>query len=461
MTRRLAIRSGRSPGSRGLHPALVLLPLLLGAAVDGASADTQPGRQAEHPDSGRQSLQELLARLKRMRDDRAGELRGSVEQILRAMETEAETHHLPGLAEQKGRLLALGPESAPLLVDRIDPGDKPTDAARLLAIYVTQALVEQPSPAITARLVEIARLGFPDGRVNAAKALAVSPERERAGAVLAELFRTTQGELRRVALTGIAHLGGADNEKVIAQALAGGDTEAVKLALEALAGAHAASFAPRVLKLISATHEATPYVDGFLAYYRACPEVVDKSHVLALVHLAGDLSVTNEGRGRILEFLPQFSEKFDAEVKKELHQLATSPTREVREGALVTLYLAGDKSARKELLTDYDEQIDRNKGWPASWEARGNVFYRIGEYRDAIRDYQKSLSLSAADFRARTEGSYIGLARCYAQQGKLKEAAAMLEKAPISIKELAELKKEPVFQKLAEHPKYGKVFKTE
>jgi tetratricopeptide (TPR) repeat protein len=166
------------------------------------------------------------------------------------------------------------------------------------------------------------------------------------------------------------------------------------------------------------THQAAPYVGPLLAYYRACPEVVDKAHVQALVRIAGELAVGNELRAKVLEFLPRFSEKFDAEVKKDLKTLAASPAREIREGALVTLVLAGDRAARKDLMTDYDDQIERNKTWPASYEARANVLYRIGEYRDAIRDYQKSLSLSANDFRARTEESYIGLARCFAQQGK-------------------------------------------
>jgi hypothetical protein len=44
--------------------------------------------------------------------------------------------------------------------------------------------------------------------------------------------------------------------------------------------------------------------------------------------------------------------------------------------------------------------------------------------------------------------------------GKLKDAAQQIEKAPISMKRLAELSKEPVFAKLMES-KYKSVFKTE
>lgn len=450
---------------RSPHPlsriALVLL-LAIPAFANRApvAADPGDGPSSARQEGSRLTLQELLARMRKMRDDRVGELRGSVDQILRALDLEAQTHRAAGLAEQKDRLVALGAESAPILVESIDPGENPDDTARLRAGTITQALVEQRSPVITARLVEIARTGSPDGRLNAAKALSASPDVERASAILVELFRSAQGELRRVALVGIARLGGAENEKVISTALTAGNAEAIKLSLEALATAHAGSFAPKVLKLAASPRDAAPYVEEILAYYRACPEVVDKSHVIALVHLAGEINVSNENRGRVLELLPKFADKFDGEIKKELHVLSGSPTREVREGALVILYLSGERSARKELLADYDEQIDKNKQWPASFEARANVLYRIGEYREAIRDYQKSLMLAASDIRAHTEGSYMGIARCYMQQGKLKEASGELEKAPLSKKQLGDLAKEPVFKKLVDHPKYGAIFRS-
>lgn len=412
-------------------------------------------------DPERQSLQQLLVRLRQLRDDRLGELRSEVDAVLRAIEIEAQTHHVAGLEDQRKRLVALGPEVAPLLVDLIDPGQGADDAAILRAATVANALVEQPSPAITTRLVEIARGGTPKGRLNAAKALATSPDPERAGEILAELSRTAQGELRRTALVGLARLGGPESVKTLETALQSPDPTAVQVTIEALAEARAAAFAPHILALASVTHQATPYVSAILAYYRAVPEVVDKPHVQALVRIAGEIAVGNELRARVLDLLPRFSDKFDGDIKKELRQLGSSPTREIREGALVTLVLAGDRGARKDLLADYDDQIDRNKTWPASYEARANVLYRIGEYREAIRDYQKSLELSAKDFRARTEDAYIGLARCYAQQGRLKEASQTLEKAPISRKQLAELAADPVFQKVFEHKVFGKVFRVE
>jgi len=434
------------------------LPLLAAGLLASAS---DPRSERKQEDPPRQTLQELLVRLRQMRDDRLGELRADVDAVLRAIEIEAQTHHVAGLEEQKKRLVALGPEVAPLLVDLIDPGEAAEDAVILRAAIVADALAEQPSPAITARLVEIAKGGTPKGRLNAARALASSPDPKRAGEVLGEIVASAQGELRRTALVGLAKLGGPESAKTIEAALQSPDPATVQSTIEALAAAHAADFAPRVLALASVTHQAAPYLSAILAYYRAVPEVVDKAHLQALVRLAGEVAVGNELRARVLEILPRFADKFDADVRKDLKQLANSPTREIREGALVILVVAGDRGARKDLMADYDDQIERNKTWPASYEARANVLYRIGEYREAIRDYQKSLDLSAKDFRARTEDAYIGLAKCYAQQGKLKDASQTLEKAPISRKQLAELAADPVFAKVVEHKVFGKVFRVE
>jgi tetratricopeptide (TPR) repeat protein len=130
----------------------------------------------------------------------------------------------------------------------------------------------------------------------------------------------------------------------------------------------------------------------------------------------------------------------------------------LREGALVVLYLVGDKSSRKELLAKYDEQIERNKDWPDSYAARASVLYRIADYREAIKDYQKAIQLAANDLRARQDTAYMGLARCYAMTNKLREAKSTIEKAPLSAKQLAALKRDPAFAKMVDDPKYKDVF---
>jgi tetratricopeptide (TPR) repeat protein len=163
----------------------------------------------------------------------------------------------------------------------------------------------------------------------------------------------------------------------------------------------------------------------------------------------------------VLEAIPGLTDKLDGDSKKELKELAESPTKEVKEAALVVLVLMGDKNARKDLFADIEIQIQRNKNYAANYETRARLEYRIHEWAPAQKDFQNSIRLSQDDFRARPEDSYIGMARCWMQLNKLKEAKETLEKAPISLKQLQELSKEPVFQKLVENPKFNSVFRLD
>ena len=432
--------------------ALSLLAVLLAPPASASGATVRDGAE-------RESLQQLLTRLRTQRDQHVIELRGRVDSLIRVMETEAATQRTAGLNDARARLVALGAECAPLLVTRIDPGENPSPLKRSLAIALTDALVEIPSPAIVDKLLEMAQKGSTEGRVNALKVLAVASDPERVNPTLETIFKSNQGEVKAAALTALARIGGPENEKRITDALADRNPDVVRLTLESLANAKVATFSNQVLGLLEVTHHALPYSEQFLRYYRACPEVLDKRHVAALVHLAQDFAATNESRVRVIEFIGAHADKLDNELKKEVRKIADSPAREVRESALVLLCTLGDKTARKDLLDDYDAQVERGKNWANSYEARGNILYRIGDYREATNDYKKALELASSDFRARQEDSYVGLARCYMQTGKLKEAHGVLEKAPLPAARMAELAKEPVFAKLVEHSKYGAIFR--
>jgi tetratricopeptide (TPR) repeat protein len=160
----------------------------------------------------------------------------------------------------------------------------------------------------------------------------------------------------------------------------------------------------------------------------------------------------------VLDFLPSLADRFDSEAKREMRVLSASNVKEISEGALVVLALIGDRQARKDLLAGYDDAIEKNKNWATSYAARGDVLYKIGDYREAVKDYVHAIQLSAEDLRTRQDGMYIGLAKSYAMMGKVVEAGKTLEKAPLTNKQLVALKKDPAFAKLVEHPKYKDLF---
>lgn len=431
--------------------ALPILPLLLALAA----ALPTPGDATtrEHD-----SLQDLLGRLRARRDGVVGELRGNVDGLLAALDAGALTRDLPALEATKDKLVALGQECGPLLLEHLDPGVDANDARKLRAQYVAAALSGLRSRAVTDKLVELAQSGSPEGRRNAIGVLGASPEPERATPVLVGLVRGTQPDVRDAALVALARLGGPAADKVLDEGLSDTRPEVVNATLLALAQARKAALGPRVLKILASPASAVGHLEALIAFHRAAPEAVDKVAVLAWVRVAEDLSATNEQRIKVLEFLPTFAERFDAESRRELRTLSESPTPEVAQAALVALVLVGDKSARKELFASIDEQIENNKTWPALYAQRADLSYKIADYKEAITDYKKAIQLAADDLRVRQDGAYIGLARCYVATNKLKEAASTLERAPLTTKQILGLKRDPTFAKLAEHPKYRELF---
>ncbi|MBL8862625.1 MAG: HEAT repeat domain-containing protein [Planctomycetes bacterium] len=406
----------------------------------------------------RESLQAYLQRLRQQRDALLGAMQGEVQGYVRDLEGHALSRNLDGIEAARIKLVQLGAEAAPLLVERIDPGTSPSDAERLRSSSIAQVLADLRAASVTTRLVEIAQQGSLEGRQNAIHALGSSPEPERAAPVLVGLVRAGAPELRGPALGALARLGGATALAALDEALSDARPEVVRSALEALARARNTELSGRVLRITATPSEAFRVLDPLLSWYRAAEEAVDTAHVAALVRLCGDPSAPAAERARILEVLPRFAKRFDNEVRKSLRGIAESPAREMREGALVVLVLAGDKSARRELLAPFDERIAKNEGFAAAYEERAGAYYRIGDYKEAVADYQQAIRLSANDLRARQDTAYIGLARSYARWGKLKEAAQTLEKAPLTRQQLSDLRRDPAFAKLLENPRHREVF---
>ena len=449
-----------SPVMRARAAVLLTITSFLAEGVRAEPVCVAPLRFAGRVAEDRDSLQSYLQRLRLQRDQILGAMQDRVQGLVEDLEGHATARNIDGLDAARAKLLQLGPEVAPLLVEHIDPGTSPTDPQRLRASSIALVLADLQARAITARLLEIVQAGSVEGRQNAIRVLGSSPEPERATPALVGIYRGGPPELREPALTALARLGGAAAKSALEEALGDARSEVVRAALDALAQAKNDALADRILRITATPGDAFRVLDPLLRWYRAAPGAATSAHVAALVKLAGDPSAPAIERARVLEVLPRFADKFDADVKKSLRSIAESPAREMREGALVVLVLAGDKNARRELLGEFDERIARNDVFPAAYEERGNVYYRVGDYREAVNDFRQAIKLSANDLRARQDSAYIGLAKSFASWGKLKEAAQTLEKAPLTRQQLADLKSEPAFAKLLENPKFRELFEV-
>lgn len=431
----------------------LLLALLVAWATPPAPAlGSRPGQEPE-----RQSLEELLERLRREREERLAELRGVVHDLAAELDRVAAQPSSRAEARLRQRIVALGPDATPLLVAWIDPGPSASEAAVRRARIVTEALLEMDCGAVERELFERLSQGTLEGRLNAAQLLGAWRDPEHVAPRLLETFRTVQGPVQRAVLRALLKLGGPTRRELIDQVLRGPDAEHTDLVLEALAEAREREFAPDVAALLEDPERSLRHAAGIIAYYDACPEDAGRDVVRALLALL-PRNPPHAVQLDLLQALPGFEPRLSSELRRALEPLRQGPDDELREAALAALARLGDRRAQRELLAPYDEAIDQNPRWAVRWVARAQIWYRIENFGEAIDDYKKALLVAKDDPRP-PQGAHVGLARCYARLGKLKDAASWLESAPISTRELRALAQDPVFAELRANEKYGRVFR--
>lgn len=427
------------------------LPLLvlIGAAPTPTSA------QAEGP--GRGSLEDLLGRYRARRDDLLAGARSRVEELLAAMESAVQGKQDERVEDLKRQLVALGPDCAPLLLPSLDPGARTDEPALRRSRKVAEALRDLPTAAVSPGLLELARTGTPVGKRNALFALRGSGEPERVGQGLRELYRDSTGELKKVVLVTLAHLGGAANDEFVGGLLLHEDQEVRRNALEAAAGASSLALAPRVLEFLRTGTVAARHVNEVLAYYQACPQALDAEHCAGILRLAREGRLADPEAVRLVEFLGSHKNVWSNDLRRELRDMVGASPREVETAVLVVLSKgpSPDARARRQLLDPYDQEVDRRRDNWVGYRNRGDIKLRIEDYKGALRDYQDAIKYSRDSLRP-DASPHVGLARVHARTGKLRDASLALERAPLTRTQLQALAKDPDFVELAAS-RFGKI----
>lgn len=427
----------------------LLLPLL---------APPAPAAQAASDE--RLSLEDLLERYRGQRDARLGELRDQVGLLIAELETLGDKPAGAVLEARVARLRELGPSSAPLLVPYLDPGVDATAGFQLRAQLVARVLRDLPTFAVTNELLAILERGTVEGQLNTLRVLARSAEPERVGPVLREYATKQQGQQRESALMALAEVGGAENASYLGELLKKEDGELVRQVLAAVSAAATPAVEPGVLELVRSTSSGAAQVRGIVAYYQACPETVAEAQLDGLLALARGTRTSGDDAKLLLELICRFHESFSAAFKKDLRKVADGSDNNVAEGALIALVLSGDRGAKRELLETYDQRVAESRSWARAYEDRGDIYYRIEDYKSAKKDYEEALRTAANSSRDLAH-VHLQIARCNALTGKLKDAKEWIEKAPITLGQRRALAKDPAFAELYANPRYREVFRLE
>lgn len=405
------------------------------------------------PANDRGSLQDFLLRAREQRELALSVLRSKVDELLREIDAAALGRDQSALVKLGAKLTSIGPECAVLVVPRLEPGAAPSDAQKLAASTLATALQGMPSDDATRELVNKLETCSADGRANIILALSGAKDSGVAAKALSKLWLEGPVESRAASLIALARMEAPEAKQALDAALADPRPEISKMAVNAIVASASAAQAPRMLALLRTPGDAGRNIDAIARYYKLVPQALDDQAVAAIISLAGDPGPRPEDRSRLLESLANRAKEFTSDIKRSLRKLAETPGGTMSESARMLLAIGGDAKAKRDVLANYEVIVQRNPDWPPSYEARAGVLYRMQEWKEARADWQKALELAARDPNGKQDSAAIGIARCWMQEGKPREAAEMLRKAPLTPKQLAELARDPLFAPLLDNPK--------
>jgi tetratricopeptide (TPR) repeat protein len=352
---------------------------------------------------------------------------------------------------------ALGGEAAPLVVPYLDPGANAKPEKERQAQEVTAWLIHAQNPGLFEEFVRLVQAASPTGRVNALQVLAHEPDAPRAAAFLRQLYSSVNGALRAACVHALAAQ--APGDPLLVQALGDTHPEVLAAALRALRGEPRKKPRPEVVALLADSNRGADVLNELVDYCCFPGQELEEETVLTLVSFACRADLAVDARLKVLDGLPRFGLALTNRLRKELEPLLTSTDSAIREAALIALVLLKDGRARRDLMKFYDDQVDQNPAWALAYQRRAEIELRIGEYRDAVRDYLDAIRLHKDSAKlAGNRDLWVNLARAYVKDNKLKQAADTLEEFGLNSDLRRSLKADPDFQPLVEHSKYKSLF---
>lgn len=429
--------------------------------VISALAPSAPALPQADAQNDRRTLEQLLAEVRAERDRSLASLLPAVEKVVEELEDLSRIKRNREAPRKRRALMDLGPAVAPLLVQFIDPGESAIEKHRFRAQEVARVLRDIGSPAVVDQLLEKAHAGTRLGRIHALDVLAKSVGDPRVVPSVIGIYEDDKvdEDVRHAALRTLAQLGGPQADTLVTAAIDSSDVDLAGLALEALAAARNEGAADKILEVMLGSR-APKVAPALLQYYRAVPSLItDARHIEGLVRLSMHDTITSKNAVRVLEFLRTSDAKLPTGLKRELEPLREHENIDVREAALLFLARAKDRSARRELMRDYDDRVKQGRNLLAAYEDRADVLYKIADYNSAVKDWKQVLKIQA-ERRSNTNRAepFVGISRCLARLDRFKEAADYLSGAPtISMSDLHELAREDDFREMLDS-KYREAF---
>jgi tetratricopeptide (TPR) repeat protein len=413
-----------------------------------------PSAAGAGPDGERLSLEQLLERARAKQLEAQAQLRAQLDALLGQFAPAGGTPTPADLEALEQSLVRLGTEAAPLLLAQINLPESASENERLRARRVAAALAQLDTSAVTRELLALLEQPSPLARRYALIALSGTPEPQRVRPVVHGLYKQSAGSLKHEALRTLLALRDGYPPALIDEVLAEGEETAVGLLLDALTAKPSNDTVESVRRILHDGANGPKHALRLMRYFASEPSLAAAADTQAFVRMATSAALGVDLRVELLGELAPLKPALNGELKRALEPSVSSADRKLREAALVLLTRLGDKNSRRELLREADEVVTKNDGWSESYVRRGDIYARIGEDEDAIKDYRQALVVGKNDPSLNAD-TWVKLARAYTRRGKYKDAGDTLRRSPLGDSKLKELAEDPEFKPLRES-KYGK-----
>lgn len=425
------------------------------------------------------SLEELLDEVRRARARAEAELRPVVAEIMEGLDASVARRPTAKTDAAKRELVQLGPAALPLIVPYLDPGSSTENGPQLRAQIAAEILGEQPSIGVTGPLLNEATTGTQAARRNALFALRSTPEPLRVLPVLVAMARgagsaagvaanqtgeESEGNTTAVLVScyrTIAALGLAESATFLSEEIASGNTDRQRLAIAALEFGPAEAVVGQVIELLR-SDAAMGLVEPIVAFLSRRDELLANED-LAEAFLGFGLrsGLTPESRISVFDLVRITDAEMSTTAKRQLERdFGDVSSSDLRRATLLLLARNKDRSAKRQLLDPYEEQIASGGRMVAiAYRNRAELNHAIGDWSAAVKDWRAAMK-ARKELRLRNDDGreQIGIAKSLARMKKYREAAEYLKDSPLSLRELQELGRDRDFRAMI-GSKWGQVFR--